>query len=252
MSLETRSRLRNRVYPRKFDHDEAKRLRAENPSLWTYQALADHFGVSDSAIIRVVNPEQAARMYKHTLEAARRKRVPCKGGCGRLVWMTTPDRTGLCQKCLAIEHASVNVRETELRCTRCGEWKPDSEFSKASRAAYARRGLRNNCRACQTEVRREFRARKPEQESATARAYYHNVRKEKRGVPMEYIVLKSDGNGGFSQVAAVEAPSSDAAIEKTAEESGDYVAVVSTRFEIVPVKPIHSLRVVRDEGKEST
>lgn len=50
MALVTVSKKRNRVYYRKFDHDEARRLRAEDPKHWSYSELARHFDVSKTAI----------------------------------------------------------------------------------------------------------------------------------------------------------------------------------------------------------
>jgi hypothetical protein len=249
MSLETHSVARNRVYQRKFDHEECIRLRTERPKLWTYKKLAEHFGVSQAAIERVCKPQVRAKMDAQSKLHRERLRRPCIQ-CGKPgVWAHTKGRTGLCSRCAGARIADPNVRETELRCTRCGEWKPDEEFPKATAGkGLARRGHRTFCRACATEVRREFRHRKPEQENATAHRYYEQVRREKRGVKMEYVVLKREDNGAgpvWRELERVEAPSPDAAVEKAVIEEGEYVAVVSTRWDVVPVKPIMSLRVLR-------
>jgi hypothetical protein len=158
VSLTTISHKKGRVYHRHFDHDEARRLRAEG--LWTYSRLAEHFGVSEAAVMRVCNPEFRARMDARLKEFVwRNKREPCKGECGRLVWMMTKGRSGYCQSCLGERRVAADVREGELRWTQCRQWKPDSEFGHNKNKA--RRGLgprtRSRMRMCMALDRRRPR-----------------------------------------------------------------------------------------------
>lgn len=234
---------------RRFDHEEAIRLRTENPALWTIERLAEHFGVSTTGIERVVNPNVRARLQRNSERQIENMRQPCIR-CGKPgVWRHQKQRSGLCNRCAGALVASPNVRENELRCTKCEQWKPDADFGQKG-GSIARRGRRTWCRACESAARREFRHRHPEQERRTANRYYNSVRRERLGSAMEYIVLKHENNGAgevWREVARPEAPTPDAAIEKSAKDEGTYVAIVATRWEPVPVEPIMSLRVLRTE-----
>lgn len=155
MSLVTYGK-NGRVYQRAFDHDEAIALHAADPKTWTLQRLAEHFGVSDSAIDRVVNPRRRKQMQEHSNRwLHENRREPCKGGCGRLVWTTVKGRSGLCPRCLGLSLATT-VRPDSLRCSACHEWKPDAEFPR-KRATIARRGRHQECRRCQTITRQRRR-----------------------------------------------------------------------------------------------
>lgn len=157
MSLVTVSEKRGgRVYQRAFDHDEARRLRKLDPEEWTYQRLAEHFGVTDTAVGRVCNPAIAARMAAASREGHRRRKTPCEGGCGRRVWANGV-RTGYCPECIVAFLAEGVVRDGELRCTGCGEWKPDAEFHRGP--GRVRRYRRSRCIACESKERRERRQR---------------------------------------------------------------------------------------------
>lgn len=46
-------------------HEEARRLRAEG---WTYQQIADHFGVTNAAVYFIINPDKRA-MYQNRRDA---------------------------------------------------------------------------------------------------------------------------------------------------------------------------------------
>jgi len=243
MSLVTVSKKRNRVYYREFDHDEARRLRAEDPKRWSYRALAEHFDVSYTAVQRLFNAHAEERLNRHTLRWARRRRRPCLGGCGTLVWAHTKNRTGYCLRCIGAQFAAANVREAELRCTRCGEWKPDDQFYRR-RSNHARRGRATHCKPCSAIDRREHRHRNIEQERRYEHDYYRNVRREKK-IMATFIVLQPR-EGGYDTIGEVEASSADHAIEKIAREPGVYVATSKARFVEVPVAPETSLRVRRE------
>jgi hypothetical protein len=58
------------AYPRRFDHDECRRLRALDRKYWKLQRLADHFGVAKRSVERALNPvrdhaNQRARYYRY-------------------------------------------------------------------------------------------------------------------------------------------------------------------------------------------
>jgi hypothetical protein len=45
--------------PRRFDHEECRRLRAADRECWTIKRLAGHYGVGVRAIERALNPDTA-------------------------------------------------------------------------------------------------------------------------------------------------------------------------------------------------
>lgn len=147
-----------RTYERRFDHDEARRLRDEG---WTYGALGKRYGVDASAVWQAVNdynrwPEVVER---HNQWMRDNNRELCKGGCGRLVWTLHRDRSGMCPECSG-KARSVTARPGELRCSHCKKWKPDDRFPLARQRRGARRGRHSTCRACQAEVRQATRERR--------------------------------------------------------------------------------------------
>ena len=112
-------------------------------------------------------------------------RKPCLGGCGALVWTHMKGRTGYCIRCVKEREFGHNVRADTLRCTGCGEWKPDDAFYRATgRSAFVRRGRKSVCRKCENTSRREYRERNkvpcaggcgtrvlaPNEQAATARS----------------------------------------------------------------------------------
>lgn len=101
--------------PRKFDHDEARRLRAEG---LTFTAIGQLLGVSYVAVSRACQDDLRARGDALSLAAHRRKRTPCRGGCGRLVWRTSTKRTGYCRQCLGALRQTA-AHGTETRYKRC-------------------------------------------------------------------------------------------------------------------------------------
>lgn len=239
MSLETISTKRHRVYHRMFDHDEARSLREEG---WTYQALAGRYGVLEAAVIRVCDPRVNARMQEQSKRSLRRRRRPCLGGCGRLVWWhgNTSTRSGKCSRCIAAERTTQDVRVSELRCTSCREWKPDAEFP-TYKASIARRGRNAMCRACCATARREHRKRKPDLEREQNRRVIDKRRRQK--VASTYVVLRPNGHGYIEQ-CRIDAASPAHAIEQAAQEEGEYIAVPEGRFQVMAVAPVQAFRVV--------
>lgn len=250
MTLTTVSKVRNRAYARHFDHDECRRLRAEDPKKWSYSALAAHFGVSVTGVQRVCDERFREKLDNSIRQANRRRRRPCKGGCGRLVWLlgekARTTRSGMCPRCFAIARVQADVRADSLRCLRCGLWKPDEEFTKRPNSNWGRRNHLTRCRSCETKARTENRRRNPERELAYERRYYHEVRRERRGVMAEYVVLQRNGQGSYREVERVDAVSPKNAIEQAASEEGEYVGVLASRFEVVEVG-VRSVFKVLDE-----
>lgn len=237
MSMVTHSTKRDRIYERAFDHDEARSLREAG---WSYGRLAEHFGVSETAVQRVCKPALRKRQDEQTKKWIKEnRREPCRGGCGRLVWMMSKGRTGLCQACLAEQLAADGVRPEELLCRKCGAWKPDEEFTRQERRT--RRGRRSWCRGCETEARRRHRATHEEQERKTSREY------KRRGKPMsKFVVLRKEQDGRWAEHERVRAASRMAAVEQTADGEGVYAAVSEGQLREFPVREAVAFRIVKD------
>lgn len=154
-----------RVYTRKFDWDEAIRRREAGE---TYPAIAKAFGVSVAAVRMAVNPAERERMARTSSAWVRGARCP---DCGT---QTTRNRKGEDNRCTqcATRLRATSVREEELQCTRCQEWKPDEDFPMNRSETPLRRYRHGLCRACSTIARREYRQRHPEAQRAYDREYY--------------------------------------------------------------------------------
>ena len=146
--------MSGRVYIRKFDWDEAVRLRKQGMLL---REIAARLGVSESAVDHAVNPRSRARAAAITSEYQRGGTcIDCGKQCSRNYSVHTPRR---CHSCAARALVTA-VRDDGLLCFRCKEWKWDTEFpySRAKRNE-VRRGRHSFCRGCQTIARREYRNR---------------------------------------------------------------------------------------------
>lgn len=151
--------------PRKFDHDEA---RARYMAGERISALAREFGVTYNAVLYVVDDRARARSRQNNKEWHRSHRASCRGGCGRLVWVTTHrSATGYCRRCFGLVRAE-SVDDTTLRCSLCGEWKPDKDFPRSS-DNIARRFRHDRCRTCQTVARRTHRAQMTDEQRELVR-----------------------------------------------------------------------------------
>ena len=229
---------------RRFDHDEARRLRAEG---WTYQQIADKVGVTPTAVQHVVNDESRQRQRARHLEWQRRtKRHPCRGGCGRLVWTTSPTRTGYCHRCLT-ERRTTTVRPDTLQCSKCGEWKPDDDFYRKA-GSPIRRDRASWCKQCQNRARREWRHAHPHNRERDRRTA---ANRNRRRIAMAMWVVLKPGGDGYQEVARVKATTTRHAIEEAATGPGVYIAVVETSFRPMKVEPVQAFRVVAD-GLESS
>lgn len=152
MTISSLSGKRNRVYVRKFDHDEA---RARFAAGETVAEIARSCGVSWQAVNFVVRPAALAR-HQAYYEGWRKATCACGAPCQRAVFRGEEPR---CVRCAADGRAT-SVREDELKCSRCQQWKPDDAFlSNRHRSSEIRRHRHGLCRPCQTEVRRDYRNR---------------------------------------------------------------------------------------------
>lgn len=135
--------------PRRFDHDKALRWHIEEGM--SIPAIARWMGVSDSSVRRVCDPSYRER----SREAMRRngKRGACIG-CGKTIWR----KYLRCPTCAGLAQATT-VRPDTLRCSGCGEWKPDNAFPPTA-SNVARRNRHSVCRLCDAERHRQLRARR--------------------------------------------------------------------------------------------
>jgi hypothetical protein len=141
-----------RVYTRKFDHEEAARLRAEGVPVGE---IAKRYGVTKNAIYYATE----ARWRERAL--ATRKRWQNGGRCiecGGQASRSTKGQRTRCRSCADARKATT-VRETTLRCHSCKRWKPDAEFPHNRSAPPARRTRHNFCRICITVAKRQWRER---------------------------------------------------------------------------------------------
>lgn len=162
MSLYTVSTKRNRVYKRKFDHDEARRLYAEGG--WTYQSLAEKFGVTYTAVRRVVDAEFGQRVMARV--AAYQMSGECVACGGPRARYTRRNRgyedSGMCHTCWA-ESKQTRFRFDEMgnlaaiRCGTCKQWKDEGLFPSNREDS---RGKHAQCRECGTKARQRSRERR--------------------------------------------------------------------------------------------
>lgn len=108
-------------YRRKFDHEDAQVRYAAGE---TIAALAREYGVAWAAVQRVVNPAVRKRMDAQSLAYIDSCRIPCLGGCAKLVWMHGKGRTGYCAQCLGeknnvVRHGTENEYTQGCRCHPC-------------------------------------------------------------------------------------------------------------------------------------
>lgn len=142
---------------RSFDWDEARKMRREGMS---YSKIGRTLGVSDSAIKLACNEEA----YRKSRERARAWTYAgtCPN-CGAPA--TRAGGQSRCRQCFWTD--LTNIKDDQAKCGTCKEWKPLSEFTKATRRY---RRVRGECRACGTVRRREWRARNRDYENMVSRA----------------------------------------------------------------------------------
>ena len=144
---------------RRFDWDEARGLR---DSGMAYTKIAERLGVSAQAIRRVLIPGEYERMDAASSAWLRGGTCErCGGSCTR--------GHDYCAACLPHVQATT-VREHELQCTTCREWKPDDAFAGDKRRV-ARRGRHRQCSECGTKARAAYRKAHLEKQRAYDREY---------------------------------------------------------------------------------
>lgn len=147
--------MSGRAYERKFDWDEARRLRATGLS---YAEIARRLGVSDSAVNRVCNPALMNATALRLSQFFVRKCHYCGGRAVHNPYSPNAHHVPRCRDCFN-EQKATSVRDTELHCALCDTWKPDNDFPWSRAAALQRRGRHQTCRACCTRARQEYRER---------------------------------------------------------------------------------------------
>lgn len=148
--------------PRSFDHDEARRLRADGMPA---RAIGERLGVSHTSVYRALYPN-------HPSYSAEKARV-------YLYSATCPDCGGernryraRCQGCAA--KAQTKVADGRAYCPACSTWKPLADFSPSKWRAT--RGVHGECRACDSARRRAYRARHRVADDAYQREYKRRKR----------------------------------------------------------------------------
>lgn len=160
-------------YDRRFDWEAATRMyRVGGESLTD---IARHFGVSPSAVARVVKEGVRERQAEYHREWQRTGVCPL---CGSPMNKAAEGRGSVCHRCAGLAKVT-SVRAKELRCGTCGEWKPDRLFP-GNRTKPHRRFRGYTCTACGTVAKRAWRERHAEQEREYQRAYYKRVVKSRR------------------------------------------------------------------------
>src|SRR5688500_3221363 len=138
--------LMPRVYERKFDWDEARRLYDAG---WNKTAMARHFGVSWHSVHRALDP--LARAKAAAISRAWQRGGVCPG-CGKRATRTGP-KQHLCVACAA--KGKAKVKDGSAYCPTCDVWKPLAEFSFSN--TRPTRGVHTECRDCSTRRRKAWR-----------------------------------------------------------------------------------------------
>ncbi len=165
VALTVYSPARNRVYVRRFDHEEATARYAAGE---TVKELAASYGVTPNAVYRAITPG-----YKEREQAtAKRWRTGlcerCGGPAMRLIAGKkehNPDGRVLCLRCRGRERrkrlrVDPSTNTYKLECGRCKHWKTVAEFGERVRKALANgEAPKYVCTACATTARQTYRNR---------------------------------------------------------------------------------------------
>lgn len=149
MSLVTVSKKRNRVYQRRFDHEEAAKRHHSGESM---MSLAREYGVSVTAIERVVKPGKRERMNFYT------RRSTMSGVCIDCGKTGITKRSSRCMECSSRSRITT-VRPDTIHCGRCERWLPDDAFRHSEKNTPSHRYRNRRCRECETQARKEYRDR---------------------------------------------------------------------------------------------
>lgn len=159
--------MSTRTYPRRFDWDDA-RIGFANGE--TPKALANEYGVSETAVRRVVIPGE---QEKDNLRKAQWQSSGVCADCGTSCTHPNHPSQGafgvpLCEPCSGRRRRTRFVA-TEwglmARCFSCGEIKTLDNYPGGTRYKDVRpKGVHGCCRACQTEIKRRWRLKNAEKE----------------------------------------------------------------------------------------
>jgi hypothetical protein len=145
-----------RVYRRRFDWDQAHRLRSDG---WSYGQIARVLGVTTGAVRQACDEE-----YRLAVLAAvvRFQTSGVCSVCGARCSRNRSTQTPICRSC-SLDNLATSVDDDALRCTKCNRWLPDEDFAFVSPGArhrrIRRRGRRHYCRSCESKARAERRRR---------------------------------------------------------------------------------------------
>lgn len=138
---------------RKFDWDEAKRRYQAGES---QVEIARSVGVSITAVRFALYPLERASSRKRRAEWQRQAVCAvCGGQCSRTSGQDPASYR--CRDCFNKAQA-ISVRDNELQCMTCRQWKHDTEFFH-NRSLTLRRGRGKVCRVCDTALRQARRER---------------------------------------------------------------------------------------------
>ena len=158
--------------PRRFDWDEANRLRGEGA---TYAEIGRRLGVTGNAIYLACNSHARARQRKYGAAWKKMTCEDCGGTCAPNPYHPHArlDRM-ICRKCSSRRRREETLlkrmnHDGDLLCARCGEWRPVETF--AMNYGYPRW----ECRYCETTRRRANREANRDRE----RAYERSRRRRK-------------------------------------------------------------------------
>lgn len=149
--------------PRRFDWDDAGRLRREGHS---YAMIGQKLGVTARAVRLALNP--TLREMDHLRTTAWSQGGVCPD-CGGPAIRVSRNRQHRCRSCSAKAQVTSIQGETAL-CYTCHEWKPLDAFSGRSMPG---RFVSTECRQCNTRRKARSRALNGDHERAVARARYH-------------------------------------------------------------------------------
>ena len=143
--------------PRAFDHDAAWERYSNGE---TIARIAASVGVSVTSVRRAVVP--GAKKTAAAASSARFKAScsVCGGKCTNNYYTRAARNVVTPLMCRSCSNRSMcaSVRDNELRCSTCQEWKPDFEFP-SDRNLPHRRGRHAQCRPCGTKQKRAWRAK---------------------------------------------------------------------------------------------
>jgi len=122
---------------------------------WTYAAIGRELGVTNSAVRYACDEEARQKMWATRTEAQRSGVCPDCGAQSTIRYVNGVRRVSRCRDCDAKRHTK--VRDGTAYCPACDAWKPLEAFGRSDK--HPQRGVRGECRACETARRREYRQR---------------------------------------------------------------------------------------------